>query len=122
PIRGRGAGSNPPNRFEPLHYERDPDQEDPEGPAPKTQLLKDTSRTIIAHNESPDVGFEYSINPYRGCEHRCAYCYARPGHEYLSFSAGLDFETKNLVKLDAPALLRKELSSSKWRAAPPRTA
>ena len=69
---------------------------------PKTEFLPDRSRTIIATNDSPDVGFEVSINPYRGCEHGCIYCYARPTHEYIGFSAGLDFETKILVKHDAP--------------------
>jgi DNA repair photolyase len=78
-------------------------------------LLRDASRSVIARNESPDVGFEVSINPYRGCEHGCIYCYARPFHEYLGFSAGLDFETKILVKPDAPALLRAELSSQRWQ-------
>ena len=77
-------------------------------------LLPDRTRTIIATNDSPDVGFDASINPYRGCEHGCAYCYARPTHEYLGFSAGLDFETKILVKYDAPALLRRELMKPSW--------
>src|SRR5262249_55421391 len=76
---------------------------------------RDTSRTIIAYNDSPDVGFAASINPYRGCAHGCPYCYARPTHEYLGFSAGLDFETKILVKENAPELLRRELSSRKWQ-------
>src|SRR6516164_7653773 len=101
-IRGRGSSANPPNRFERLHYEPDPDCEDGDGPAPHTVFLRDNSRSIIASNDSPDVGFEKSINPYRGCEHGCAYCYARPTHEYLGFSAGLDFESKILVKEDAP--------------------
>jgi DNA repair photolyase len=83
-------------------------------PLPRTQFLKDHSQTIIATNESPDVGFETSINPYRGCEHGCIYCYARPFHEYLGFSSGLDFESKIMVKEDAAALLRRELSSPKW--------
>ncbi len=115
-IRGRGAAENPPNRFESTRFERGPDDsaEPDEEPAPATEFLRDSSRTIIATNDSPDVGFESSINPYRGCEHGCIYCYARPTHEYLGFSAGLDFETKILVKEDAPALLRKELSSPKW--------
>src|SRR5437016_2943423 len=117
PIRGRGAGSNPPNRFERLGYERDPDGEEEDQPAPRTQLFRDTSRSIIAHNDSPDVGFEFSINPYRGCEHGCIYCYARPTHEYFGFSAGLDFETKIFVKEDAPLLLREELYSHKWEPA-----
>src|SRR5262249_20381462 len=75
----------------------------------------DLSRSIIATNDSPDVGFDASINPYRGCEHGCGYCYARPYHEYLGFSAGLDFETKILVKEDAPELLRCELTSPRWQ-------
>ena len=70
---------------------------------------------MIAYNDSPDVGFDASVNPYRGCEHGCIYCYARPTHEYLGFSAGLDFETRILVKEDAPELLRKELASPKWK-------
>jgi DNA repair photolyase len=114
-MRGRGAPANPPNRFEPLSYSRDPDWTDPEDPALETQFFKDTSRSIIAYNDSPDVGFDASINPYRGCEHGCVYCYARPTHEYLGFSAGLDFESKILVKEDAPELLRRELSSARWK-------
>jgi DNA repair photolyase len=114
PIPGRGTTSNPPNRFEPLLLEPDPDAHDPEAPAPQTRYLKDTSRSIIACNDSPDVGFDASINPYRGCTHGCIYCYARPTHEYLGFSAGLDFETNIMVKLHAAQLLRKELASPKW--------
>ena len=116
-VKGRGAGENPRNRFERAHFERDPDAaelEPDETPAPATQLFRDATRVIIATNDSPDVGFETSINPYRGCEHGCIYCYARPTHEYLGFSAGLDFETKLMVKEDAPALLRRELASSRW--------
>ena len=71
PVRGRGAASNPPNRFERLHYERDADWNEPDDPAPRTQFLKDSTRTIIATNHSPDIPFEASINPYRGCEHGC---------------------------------------------------
>jgi DNA repair photolyase len=115
PIRGRGSAENPANRFETLHYEPDPESLDRDDPAPATLLLRDTTRSIIAYNDSPDVGFSASINPYRGCEHGCAYCYARPTHEYLGFSAGLDFETKILVKEDAPELLRRELSSPRWK-------
>ncbi len=114
PIHGRGAHDNPANRFELLHYEPDPDAPPDEMPAPVTRFYKDKTRSIIASNDSPDIGFDKSINPYRGCEHGCIYCYARPYHEYLGFSAGLDFETKILVKEDAPQLLRKELSSPKW--------
>jgi DNA repair photolyase len=114
-LRGRGSSSNPANRFESLHYERDPDAPPGEDPAPQTQFFKDNTRSIITTNDSPDIGFSASINPYRGCEHGCSYCYARPYHEYLGFSAGLDFETKILAKEDAPQLLRKELSSPKWK-------
>jgi DNA repair photolyase len=112
-IKGRGASWNPQNRFETLEYVRD-DEAEPEEGTPRTVYLRDPSRSIIARNDSPDVGFDASINPYRGCEHGCIYCYARPSHEYLGFSAGLDFETKILVKEDAPELLRKELMSPKW--------
>ncbi len=114
PIRGRGAAENPPNRFETLSYAPDPAERDPDDPGPRTMLLRDPSRSIIARNDSPDVGFAASVNPYRGCEHGCIYCYARPFHEYLGFSSGLDFETKILVKEDAPELLRAELSSPRW--------
>ena len=114
-MRGRGAGSNPRNRFEPLHYAPDPDSSEPQEIASATELLRDTSQSILASNDSPDVGFEASINAYRGCEHGCIYCYARPTHEYLGFSAGLDFETKILVKPEAAALLRRELSSRRWK-------
>jgi DNA repair photolyase len=111
----RGAAENPPNRFEKIHLERDDDWNPEEDPLPRTQFLKDTSKTVIAYNDSPDIGFEASVNPYRGCEHGCIYCYARPFHEYLGFSSGLDFETKIMVKENAPKLLREELSSPKWK-------
>ena len=114
--RGRGSAGNPPNRFERLHFEADA-EDGPEGegsPAVRTELYRDSSRTVLARNDSPDIPFAVSLNPYRGCEHGCAYCYARPTHEYLGFSAGLDFETKLMVKEDAPALLRQELSSRRW--------
>src|SRR5262249_32970927 len=103
PIHGRGASTNPANRFEALAIEPDPgDSTDDEAPALTTKYYRDFTRTIIAHNNSPDVGFESSVNPYRGCEHGCIYCYARPTHEYLGFSAGLDFESRIMVKEDAP--------------------
>jgi DNA repair photolyase len=119
-IPGRGAADNPPNRFEQLHVEPDPDAEQHpdeirETPRPQTVFYRDTTRTILNRNDSPDIPFDYSINPYRGCEHGCIYCYARPTHEYLGFSAGLDFETRIMVKTDAPELLRRGLSSPKWR-------
>jgi DNA repair photolyase len=112
-VRGRGVGWNPPNRFERIAVELDPTAEE-EPLAPETVLLRDRTRSILARNDSPDVGFDVGINPYRGCSHGCVYCYARPTHEYLGFSAGLDFETKIMVKEDAPALLRQALSSRSW--------
>jgi DNA repair photolyase len=111
----RGAAENPPNRFEKIHLEREEDWNPEEDPLPRTQFFQDHTKNIIAYNDSPDVGFEASVNPYRGCEHGCIYCYARPFHEYLGFSSGLDFESKIMVKPDAPGLLRKELSSPKWK-------
>lgn len=113
--RGRGAASNPPNRFESLSLERDVDWNPEEDPAPQTQFLRDLSQSVITYNNSPDLPFSASLNPYRGCEHGCAYCYARPTHEYLGFSAGLDFETRIMVKEDAPELLRRELASRRWK-------
>lgn len=113
PMRGRGSATNPRNRFERIERVPEPVDAD-EVSTPATQFLPDSSRTVIAYNESPDVGFDASINPYRGCEHGCVYCYARPTHEYLGFSAGLDFETKIMVKYKAPDLLRRELSDPKW--------
>ena len=112
---GRGAGSNPPNRFEHLVLERDEDWDPEQDPLPRTVFLRDHSSTIITFNTSPDIPFEASINPYRGCEHGCSYCYARPTHEYLGFSAGLDFESRIMVKENAPELLRRELSSLRWK-------
>jgi len=115
-MRARGTSGNPPNRFEPLRSEPTPEESaELEQQSPATQLLADPSRTIVATNESPDVGFDASVNPYRGCEHGCSYCYARPTHEYLGFSAGLDFETRILVKQRAPELLRARLSARGWK-------
>jgi DNA repair photolyase len=114
PVRGRGSASNPKNRFEAIERVPEPPDDNDEISSPETQFFTDISKSIIAYNDSPDVGFDASVNAYRGCEHGCVYCYARPTHEYLGFSSGLDFETKIMVKEDAPELLRKELSSSKW--------
>src|ERR1700704_2302481 len=120
-IHGRGASWSPANRFEKLHVDVnevdlvDVDLSEDGRPARGTQFFRDASKTIITRNNSPDVGFETSVNPYRGCEHGCAYCYARPTHEYLGFSAGLDFESKILVKLKAGSLLREELSKPSWK-------
>ncbi len=118
PIPGRGAGINPPNRFDRLHVEADPDCEPEERPNPQTQFFVDGTESLLTKNESPDVGFMVGLNAYRGCEHGCAYCFARPYHEYLGWSSGLDFETKILVKLRAPELLRRELSRPRWQAQP----
>ena len=112
-ITGRGAAANPKNRFEKIGVEPDPAETGDE-PRPETVYLRDRSRSIVATNSSPDIGFNASINPYRGCSHGCAYCYARPTHEYLGLSAGLDFESKVLVKEDAPGLLRGRLASPRW--------
>jgi len=111
----RGAIKNPANRFEKIVLEPDADWNLDEDVLPRTQFLVDHSQTAIAYNDSPDVGFNASLNPYRGCEHGCIYCYARPTHEYLGFSAGLDFESKIMVKQNAPELLRAELSAKNWR-------
>lgn len=111
-MHGRGAPSNPAGRFEKTELSRDDVEEiweEEPRPGPRTTFLADTSKTILTKNDSPDIPFSVSINPYRGCEHGCIYCYARPTHEYLGLSAGIDFETKIFVKENAPELLRKEL-------------
>jgi DNA repair photolyase len=115
--RGRGTDANPASRFDRLTVEPDPDAATAT-PAAPTECFVDTSRSIIARNDSPDVQFDFSINPYRGCEHGCIYCYARPYHEYLGLSAGLDFETKIFVKTAAPDLLRAELGRRSWTGQP----
>jgi DNA repair photolyase len=117
---GRGAGINPPNRFERVRADEDLEHLVPAAELPAqgrlpTVFLPNDMRRLITENDSPDVPFRYSINPYRGCEHGCAYCYARPGHETLGMNAGLDFETRILVKFDAAELLRRELAASGWR-------
>jgi DNA repair photolyase len=113
PLPRRGTSREPENRYERLHVEADPDVA---GGSPlPTLFYRDTSRSALAENESPDVGFRFSLNPYRGCEHGCIYCYARPTHEYLSFNAGLDFERRIMVKHDAPELLRRTFLSPRWK-------
>ena len=121
-IRGRAAGVQPDNPYLRTLQVDDFEHvaEDAEYLAgldrPPTQYLDDESQSIVATNDSPDVSFNYSVNPYRGCSHGCSYCYARPGHEYLGMSAGIDFETKILVKRRAPELLRQFLARPKWNA------
>jgi DNA repair photolyase len=122
PVRGRGASWSPANRFEKLHVDLtdidcvDVDPPTEGQPRRPTQYFRDGTKSIITRNTSPDVGFETSLNPYRGCEHGCIYCYARPTHEYLGFSAGLDFESKIMVKTNAAELLQAELESPRWQS------
>jgi hypothetical protein len=127
PVRGRGAGVNPSGRFNRLslqvldeHWEHLARQTHTfsDGRQVTTQVFGDTSRSILNRIESPDIGMSWSLNPYRGCEHGCIYCYARPGHEYFGLSCGLDFETKIFAKADAAHLLRCALSKPGWRGEP----
>jgi DNA repair photolyase len=121
PAHGRGAVSAPAGRFERFetHAADDGWQEGrDEAPKLKTNLHIDTSRSVINSIDSPDLGFTRSINPYRGCEHGCVYCYARPSHSYLGYSAGLDFETEIFHKPDAPLLLRRELGAPNYKPTP----
>ncbi len=110
--RGRGAVTNPAARFEPLAREHFADGWDiaEEGPPLKTEVIMERARSIITRNDSPDISFDRSINPYRGCEHGCVYCFARPTHAYQGLSPGLDFETKLFAKPNAAELLQKELA------------
>jgi DNA repair photolyase len=103
---------NPPNRFHAQVVSYD----DGEAPPPsQITLIDDHTRSILAHNDSPDLGFRWSVNPYRGCQHACAYCYARPSHEYLDLGAGTDFDTKIVVKREAAALLREAFDKPSWQ-------
>ena len=123
-AKGRGSHLNPPNRFGLPYYE--PDRDALENDAEyreslrnsPTEYIPDRSKSIVTENDSPDVGFRFSINPYRGCLHGCAYCYARATHEFLGFNAGLDFETKIMVKEDAPELFREFLAKDSWKPEP----
>src|SRR5450631_2818520 len=120
PLKGRGALSNPAGRFDSLTLEQTDDgwyQQEIVENLTET-LLPDGARTIMTHNDSPDVGFEVSINPYRGCSHGCVYCFARPSHAYLGLSPGLDFETKLFYKADAVNLLQTELSHPRYVCKP----
>lgn len=120
PLRGRGATGSPDNRYaEHRRVAVDDGWGGLEQPEPlHTELLVDSSRTVINYNDSPDVPFDRSLNPYRGCEHGCVYCFARPSHAWLGLSPGLDFESRLFHKPDAPALLRQELSRPSYRCAP----
>jgi DNA repair photolyase len=121
PIKGRGAASNPEGRFESAKREAFDDGWEREAetpPHPATTVTEERARSIISRNDSPDIPFEQSINPYRGCEHGCIYCYARPSHGYLNLSAGLDFETKLFAKTNAVELLRTELAKPGYRVSP----
>jgi len=120
-IKGRGAASNPEGRFESIARTREDDgwyREDEPEPRPDTIVTEERSRSIISRNDSPDIHFEQSINPYRGCEHGCIYCYARPSHSYLNLSAGIDFETRLFAKTNAAELLHRELAKPGYRCSP----
>ena len=122
--RGRGAQTNATGRFEPrvtIAFD-DGWQSIEDLPPFKTEVALDTARKVITRNNSPDISFDRSINPYRGCEHGCIYCFARPTHAYLGLSAGLDFESKLFMKPDAPELLERELSARNYSRAPSRSA
>jgi len=117
-LAARGTTANPAIRYERRYIECEVeaagDVADSHG-CTATVVYRDASRGVLAENDSADIPFRFSVNPYRGCEHGCIYCYARPTHEYLSFNAGLDFERRILVKPQAPALLRKAFLSPRWR-------
>jgi len=123
-LVGRAASAGPPNRYERVHVEHEQAEsfaDEPmldHRPRVATEFLPDASQSILTRNDSPDISFRWSINPYRGCEHGCAYCYARPTHELLGFRAGLDFESRILVKHHAAELLRRELNHRGWKPQP----
>jgi DNA repair photolyase len=124
--KSRGSGTNPKPRFDRLEtvasddgwYPPDLDENGEPAPDPRTQIILERAKSIISHNDSPDIGFDQSINPYRGCEHGCVYCFARPGHAYLGMSPGLDFETRIIAKPNAAELLERELRKPGYRCRP----
>lgn len=120
PLKGRGTSNNVASRFNATATEAVDDgwEREPEPFKPRTEVFADTARTLISYNDSPDIPFDRSINPYRGCEHGCIYCFARPTHAYLGLSPGMDFETKLFAKHDAAALLIGELGKRGYRPAP----
>lgn len=117
-IRGRGVASRPAGRFARAETVPEAADDDLPGPAPETELITEKIRTIISRNQSPDIPFGQSVNPYRGCEHGCVYCYARPSHAYLDLSPGLDFEQKIFTKPEAATVLRRELSKPGYDCRP----
>ncbi len=121
PLRGRGAKSNASGRYEALNSHAFDDGWEPDEPPPTqraTTLTAESARVILSRNDSPDISFDRSINPYRGCEHGCIYCYARPAHAYMGLSPGVDFETKLFFKPDAARLLERELSAKAYVCRP----
>ena len=119
--KGRGAVSNPEGRFEHTRHQAQDDgwqREVEEAPRPATEVREERARSVISHNDSPDVGFDQAVNPYRGCEHGCIYCYARPSHAYLNLSPGLDFETKLSAKTNLEDILRGELAKRGYTCKP----
>src|SRR5256712_4661059 len=117
-LRGRGSASNPKNRFEAIERVPEPPEHSDDVSSPDTQFYPDHSKSIIAYNDSPDIGFDSSINPYRGCEHGCFYCYTLPSHANLELSPRLDFETKLFAKTNAAELLRAELGKPGYKPSP----
>ncbi|MEN8760826.1 MAG: PA0069 family radical SAM protein [Thiogranum sp.] len=120
-IKGRAVLNNPANRFQACRHEIFDDgwgEQDADPDTPATELIRDASRSVLVYNQSPDVPFDRSVNPYRGCEHGCVYCFARPTHAYLDCSAGLDFETRIFYKADAAELLEQELGKPRYRCQP----
>ena len=110
-VRSKREVFNPPIKFERTHIQWD---EDEGAPPVDLQVFKERAKSIVAKNDSPDIGFTYSVNPYRGCFHACAYCYARPSHQYLGFGAGTDFENRIVAKINAAELLQKHFEKSSW--------
>jgi DNA repair photolyase len=122
-IKGRGAASNPEGRFETVRRQAEDDGWqsallDEAAPRPRTEVTEERARSVISRNDSPDIAFEQAINPYRGCEHGCIYCYARPSHSYLNLSPGLDFETRLRAKTNLAEVLRAELSKRGYVPSP----
>lgn len=123
PHKGRGAASNPEGRFESIHHQAEDDGWhsallDEDSPRPRTEVTEERARSVISRNDSPDIAFSQAINPYRGCEHGCIYCFARPSHSYLNLSPGLDFETKLRAKVNLAEVLRAELGKPGYVVSP----